>query len=530
MAAGTLESLAAMAEASLNLGSPRIRAAMRVLGILPKEVDKLDPDMFEGRQDLLKLKEQKRQNIIDEVKKKAHEASDGAPGKFGVDASGLTREERNALFMEEVARNERENMVRMQKLAKKDVQKVVITELEAKHNAHKAKKKQQESAQRMKEMLKARDDELATRKKVADKKQEKNQEVRARALKTLAEHGEEMTESLRKANERAEKKIVEIAEGREEQKVKNAEKRVQIFQRQEGYERDQLRRRETAYGEHCEKMQNKLDMLEHALAERQSNLEEIAEKQRQCSENVKVFQLEKQANAEKKYWEICARHDTAAKTRDENLKTLLKEYQTKNSKRKSAHESRYDRLLNEFEKDPGMKVCASDAPGSPKFTPQRSELRKSLREKELARREKEGIVDGMTRSFSDSKLLATFEHRKSHVQLAEDNRQRLRRAHHYAVEAQLDKLLQMRKKVEIMQGSKQEADRRRTAVTAKCSLEKMHMTERVDRVKNSADPDKMFSMLEELDPDQEAVGRINELLGGLGLAKFGRFTEEEEGK
>jgi len=514
----------------LNLGSPRIRAAMRVLGILPREVEKLDPAMYEGRQDLLKLKEQKRLNIIDEVKRKAEEAADGGPGKFGVDSSGLTREERNALFMEEVAQNERENMERMQKLAKKDVQKVVIQELETKFNAHKAAKKQKESAQRMKEMLKERDDHLADRKKKAEKKQEKNQEVRARALQALAEHNEEMTASLRKANERAEKKISEIAEGQAEQRVKNAEKRVQIFERQEAYERDLLRGREKAYAEHCEKMQSKLDMLEQALAERQSNLEAIAEKQRQCSENVKQFQLEKQANTEKKYLEICARHDTAAKTRAENLAGVLKEYQTRNAKKKQAHESRYERLLEEFNKDPGMKVCASDAPGSPKYTPQRADLRKSLREKEAARKEKEGSGDSLPRSFSDPTLLATFERRRSHVHIADDNRQRLRRAHHYAVEAQLDKLLQMRKKVEIMQGSKREADRRRTAVTAKCSLEKMHMTERVDRVKNSADPDKMFAMLEELDPDQEAVVRINELLGGLGMPKFKHFAEEEEGK
>lgn len=503
---------------------------MRVLGILPREIEKPDPAQFEGRQDLFKLQVQKRLNIIDEVKRKADEAGEGAgAGKFGVDSTGLTREERNALFMEQVAKAERENQIRMQKLAKKDVQKVVISELEAKLSAHKAKKKQQESAQRMKEMTKARDDDLANRKKVADKKQEKNQEVRNRAITAMAEHNEEVTATLAKANARAEKKIEEIAAGHAEQKEKNGEKRVMIFERQAEYERGLYRGRVVAYGEHCEKMQNKIDMLEEKLAARQNNMEEIAAKQRQCSENVKIHQHEKQVAVEKKYFEILDRHDTAAKTRKENMSALLKEYQTRNVKRKAAHESRFDRLHEEFLKDPGMKVTASDAPGSPKFTPERAYVRKSAREKEAARLEKEGET-GIVKSASDSKLLATFEHRKSHVQLAEENRQRLRRAHHYAVDAQLDKLLQMRKKVEIMQGSKAEADRRRTAVTAKCSLEKMHMTERVDRVKNSADPDKMFAMLEELDPDQDAVTRINELLDGLAMPKIGRFTEEEEGK
>mmetsp|Transcript_28659 Transcript_28659/g.92120 ORF Transcript_28659/g.92120 Transcript_28659/m.92120 type:complete len:503 (+) Transcript_28659:96-1604(+) len=500
---GTLSMSAS--EPSLNLGSPRTRAAMKVLGILPSDVRQQDVEFFGGDREKHKLFEQKRSHIIDEVRRKASTAPD-VSGKHGADG-GMTREERNALFMEQVANTEKENMARMAKMAKKDVQSVIIQELETKLTAHQNMMKQQESKMRMKALLKARDEELDARKKLAEKKQDKILDVRTKALEKMLHHSEEIQETIRKKNERATKSVQAISDGRLEGRAQNKEKREKIFQRQEGYEADQLREREHAYAEHVEKMDSKVRMLEEKNASRASHTEELAHKEQQCRDNVRVHAEEKQAAVETKYWEAIGRHSDAAKKRDESLKLTIKEYQVKNVKRKLAHEGRYDKIQEGVEKNIVRKY---------------EEFEKKDENFEKTR--------ALARASSDAVLATFFDHRRHCTDLSADNRQRLRRAHHYGTEQQLDKLVQMRRKVQIMEGSKEEADHRRATVVAKCAVEKMHLTDRVDRAKNSKDPEKMQKMLEDLDPDPDAIGRINELLSELGMQTLGFVKDEGEDK
>lgn len=513
--------LAAMAD--LDFQSPRVRAAMTVLGIMPREVMPVDKAAFGGNEMAYKHYEQKRKNMIEDVKRKVS-CSPDVSGKSG-DIGGETREARNAAFMAEVERNEQENMALMQKLAKKDVQKVVIQELEQKAVEARNKKRQQEGQVRMKKLLQERDDDIDKRKKEAQKKQDKIIDVRTKAQAGLEEKAEENLQKLLEANARAEKKIKENKEAEAAARVENSSKRVHIFERQAGYEAQQLRGREDAYAAHVEKHTSKMKMLQEVADARQSNAEEIADKQRRTSENVKQYLTQKQAKAEERYWNICERHENAGKFRDETLKTTIKEFQVRNQKRWQSHSNRYDRLLQEFEKDPGMKLCASSAPGSPKFVIDRAEKRKSEKTSSPS-----GGGNNLARTYSDSVLMAA-QRRQLHEDTSYENRQRLRRAHHYAVEQQLDKLHSMRQKVEVMTNSKTEADKRRSMVVAKCSREKMHLQDRVDRIKDSADPDKMYNMLEDLNPDEEAVTRINELLGELGMQKIGFVKDgDEEGK
>merc|ERR1712051_14754 len=110
------------------------------------------------------------------------------------------------------------------------------------------------------------------------------------------------------------------------------------------------------------------------------------------------------------------------------------------------------------------------------------------------------------------------------------NKERLRRAHHNMVEEQIDKLRNMRQKVQIMHDAKTEADQRRMVVVRNTLLEKMEMTSRVDRVRDSTDPEKMNRVLEDLGPDVEAVDKINLLLDSMGMAQMagGTVKEEEE--
>jgi len=466
---------------------------------------KLDPLQFGGDEAKCKLFEQKRRNLIEEVKSVANKTPE-VSGKRVLDER-QAREEATAKFTEQVDRAERENMEQMQRAAKKDVQKVVIQELEAKLNDHKSQKKQQESVQRLEQLMKKRDEEMKARKKEATKRQEKNSDVRERSMHAKAEKGEEMTEALRKASERAEKKLSEIFAAHEEAKARNDERMAHIVERQEGKDRQLLRGREEAYREHVAKHHQKLEKLAEKLAHRQSHAEEIAEKQQQTTLKVREFQENKQAKVEENYWNICARHDRAATKRADNLEAQVKEYTVKNGKRKQAHASRYDRLLEELD----HKMSAS-LPGSPTY------VRPGSKESMLSR------------STSDSHVFEAAEHRRRHVSLVDENRERLRRAHHYEVEEQLHKLEHMRKRVQIMEDSKSEADKRRMVVMRNCAVEKMHLSDKVDRMRDSQDPEKMYRMLDDLDPDREAVVRIGELLKSLGMdhERLVGFKDTEE--
>lgn len=478
---------------------------MRVLGILPTELRPKDVTAFGGSDVKAKFFEQKRLNLIDEVKRKAESAPD-VHGKHGADG-GMTREERNALFLEQVAKTEQENMTRMAKLAKKDVQSVVIQELETKLAAFNNKKRQEEGASRVKESLKARDDALAARKKLQDKKKERITDVRNKANQAVLSHSMELLETLRKNNERAEKSIQAIAESRTEGRGAKQEKRDLAWTRVDSYSADLVAKREHAYAELCQKMDSQVQRSQELSSSRQSHADEANAKLESCHEHVRVSAEQKQAAAEAKYWKAITRHGEAAKSRDEELKTRIKEFQVRNVKRKQAHEGRYVKIQSDIDKNIARKY---------------EEFEKKEQEFEKTR--------ALAKASSAADLQRFFDHREDIIDLAAMNRERLRRAHHYSVEQQLDKLVQMRRKVQIMQNAKTEADTRRMVVMAKCAVEKMHLTDRVDRVKNSKDPDKMQSMLEELDPDPDAIGKINELLAELGMQTLGFVKDEEEGK
>jgi len=504
--------------AELDLGNPANRAAMLVLGVLPEELAPLDKAAFAGNEMRYLHLEQKRKNLMDEVLRKASEGQDvhGKPAAM----SGPTREERNQAFFDEIARHERENTALMQKLAKKDVQKVVIQELEQKATAKRNKDRIAEGERRLAEAKKAIAEELDKRRKEAEKKQTKIVEVRARALQASVEKGEENFQKLCDANARAEKKIREMKEAEAAQRVLNREKRVHIFIRQEGYEQKKVKHREEMYADYQENMDSKTRKLEEIINSRQSNAEFIAEKQRRTTEKVREFQAEKQAAAEERYRGICERHANAGAYRADNLKTWTKELQVRNTKRLQTHSGRYDKLLEQLEREPGVKLCASSAPGSPQFVIERAEARRSPK-----KADGEG-GQSLAKTFSDSVLMAA-ERRRNHEHVVHENRDRLRRARHYNVETQLDKLHQNRQRVQVIEDARAEAARKRAIMVATCSREKSHLQHRVDRIKDSGKPEKMYNLLEELDPDPEAVARINGLLDELGLQTIGGGLAKE---
>jgi len=509
-----------MAAMELNLGSPRTQAAMKVLGVHPKDVKALDPAEFEGKEAKQKMIEQKRLNVIQEVQAMVAKSPDvtGGGKKPLMDASSL-REAKTKEFIDRIDEQERANFERLQTMAKKDVQSIVIGELKAKKAAFVGKKKQEESHQRLKELTATRDAELKERKKAADKKQEKNTLVRDKANTALAAKNVEVAVALQKAGEKCDNNIRAIAESRVEGIEANEVRRKEATARQGGRELALQAGRETAYKEHVSKHNAKLEKLEEARAGRASHAAEIAEKQQESTDRVRERQEKTELESRMKYFEICGRHQTASHKRDETLKSTIKYFTAANQKRRTAHVGRHDKIQAELEKSPGVKRCASAAPGSPTFIIERAEKRILS---------PSNGFNALQKSQSESRIHDVMDHRRNHGEVVATNNLRLRRAHHYMMDEQIDKLHNMRQRVDVMRDAKKDADDRRMVAMRNTSLEKMKMTDKVARVRDSADPAKMQQMLEELDPDRDAVDKINGLLGTMGQPLMSGGTPEAE--
>lgn len=512
----------AAASAELNVGSPRVKAAMKVLGIKPQEVSKIDPAHFDGKDGRQKMFSQKRQQLIRDINEMVAKSPDVTDGgkKEPLDASA-ERERKTKAFLDVIEAQEHANFEKLQVMAKKEVQKIVIGELSSKAASHAGQEKQKQSHARLREMRSLRDQEAAARKKEAEKKQEKNEKVREAATVVLAKRNAEMTETLRKANERCTNKLESIASERVVKKEENDERRRLLADRREIVEADLEHGREKAYGVHVDKHEGKQQWLAEQLASRVSNSAAIAQAQQESMDRVKVKQEQNEIESRLRFLEAVDRHGKAADVRNDNAKVERKLFKVTNEKRKQAHQGRYDRIQAELEKSPGIKLSASAAPGSPTFVVERSDLRK----------EKPGRGHNpLLKSQSDSRMIPVVDHRTDHADIVSGNRERLRRAHAYEMSEQLDKLHNMRLKVQIMNDAKTEADKRRMCVLRNTSLEKMHLTERVGRCRDSQDPEKMNRVLEDMGPDVEAIDEINKLLGSMNQPLMAGGTPAKEEK
>lgn len=477
-----------------NLGSPRVQAAMKVLGVQPRDLEKQDAEAFDGLESRQLLFEKKRRALIFQVSSLATRGPQGGTsiqkGEYPVPP------EKDTSFMDEVLRKEKAAFEVMQRMAKKDIQKTVVQELECKLELHKGKKRQEEGLARVKQLKKQRDEVLATLAKEAQKRTERSKEARDKADRALLAHCEELKETLAKADERVTKCLSDIKESYKAGIEANEAKRTQTAARQAAFEASKVRRREVMHDEIEEKHKRKQEMLESMAGQRASNKEATAEREQQCRDKVAARQQKKQADIEEKYWEIQGRHQQAKEFRETTHAARLKEFKTNNQKKVSAHQSRYDRILAELEKPRESRSLQRSAS-------------ETLRPRERP------------------ELLKAREDAENHVHLAAANRQRLREAHHHAVEQQIDKLLMMREKVQVMEDTKAQADRRRMAVLRNTSIEKHDLQLKVDRFKDVG-PEKMLNMLENQELDSDARKRINEILGELELPPLGGHAQAED--
>lgn len=479
--------------------SPRVQAAMRVLGVTTQDLEKKELADYGGIEPRFELFENKRRILLGQVDELASRSAEELQ-LFSHDEVGGGDRSRNAAFMESVLEVERRNMEKMAIRAKKDVQKIVVEELETKLVLHHASKKMEDNAVRVKALKKARADQLAQIKKEAQKKADKTAEVRQRANRHMEEEAEQLIGKLGEAKQRADNKMAEIAEGYEENRVKGRERQAQIAERTARLEQQEQRGREKRYDGIVAKHEAKLQKLEETLQARQSMSEAILQRHEDSLERVREHWESKQKKTEEKYSQILQRHDAAKEKRDAFLASQIKEYATKNTKERNGFLGRYERIQRDLDERPNVSRRLQQS-GDDKF---------------------------MSRSLSETQV-AALSMRGHHADLVAMNRERLRRAHHLAQDQQLNKIEGMRERVEFMLKAKATANKRRTVTLKNCAIEKFHLSHEVDKVKSSP-AEKMVKLVREMDPEPEADKRIREIMGTLGLEKLLGSTEEQAEK
>lgn len=484
-----------------NVDSPRTKAAMRVLGVHPADLEKQDLEASGGLESRHLLLEKKRRVLVAQVTNLASKGPQGSThpiekGEYPI-APGP---ERNSTFMEQVIQKEQQNLEKLQRMAQKDIQKTVITELEAKLDLHRASKKQEEGAHRMRELQKERNEKLKAQQKEQEKRDQRSKEVRERNHRQVLEHCEELRAEIAKKDEKVAKSIQAIADSRVAGREAGAQKFIDNAARVARHEDGLLNRRFNMVDEIEDKHSKSQQRLLEAKGARASNKQAILEKEMQCRAKVAKFWVEKQAEIDDKYRTAVQRSKDAQAFRRENHQKALKEFKVNNQKARSAFESRYERVQNEHER----------------------ELEKLKEHGEMKRTRSEALFRS-----ERPELLQAREDAENHMHLAASNRERLRRAHHHAVEQQIDKLLSMRERVQVMEDAKAEADRRRMMVLRNTAIEASHLEDKVSRFKD-AGAEKMIALLSSTELDAESAKRINEILGELNLPPLGGYAPADD--
>eukprot|EP00913_Durusdinium_trenchii_P009501 g8930.t1 len=386
---------------SINMQSPRVRAAMKVMGIIPADLEQKELEEFEGNKNKHLLFEKKRRILVTQVSALASRGPQDGSTLLG-GAGG----DRNANFLEEVLRKERETMEVMARMAKKDIQSTVI-----------------------KDGRPAHDDSI-------ESKQVKGIEVRKQ--KAAFEQMLEMHDAIE------------------------------------------------------EKHARKRELLEDLLSQRVSNKEALLQKEMQCRQRVAYYLASQQEEIETKYEEARQRHKKARETREEKSLAKTQKFKTDNEKKRKAFVVRYDSLIRQREQE-------------------HEEFRRNWESRTNA-------ASFRLEVFERPELLRAREEQEHFAALAAENRERLRRANAYAVDQQIEKLLSIRQRAQVLEDKKTEADKTRMVVMRNTA---------VDRFKDVG-VEKMLDLLEDVEIEPAAKTRINEILGDLGLPPLGGYSQEEE--
>jgi len=482
--------------APLNIGSPRVRAAMRVLGLSEKEVEKRPKEAFHTEV-AYEVFERKRRMLAENVNDLAKDSPEAGSIPGAADKS----RDANADFMAGVIAIEKRNIEKMNIMSKKEIQKMMIKELETNHAAHKSVLKQEESVVRQNALEKERREAMKKVMKEAQKRLDKSTDVRAKAAKQVLIEAEKLKNELTEKDAQVTKKLQDIVDGREEGKVKAQEKRDQATERKEQHDQATIAKQEKMYATVLDRDEQVEFRLSCRTSDSQHNSAIFAAKKAACTERARHQLADNQARYEANFLKREGEHHVAAQCRDSNAKTYLKEFKKRNDKERKDFETRYERVKKEEEKP------------------------------HISRRLEKMASMGDIQSqgcLSRPEFHHMVHSNKSMVDLCEFNGNLLKRAHGYHQEQELDKIAGVRAKVKAIWDSRKMAQDRRTQMVKNVAVAKYDLALKVDRARTQG-PSKMSSILSEMEPDPEAAARINELLGAMNMELLpGTKAVEEE--
>eukprot|EP00747_Dinoflagellata_sp_TGD_P064362 gnl/TRDRNA2_/TRDRNA2_153873_c0_seq1.p1 gnl/TRDRNA2_/TRDRNA2_153873_c0~~gnl/TRDRNA2_/TRDRNA2_153873_c0_seq1.p1 ORF type:complete len:517 (+),score=138.14 gnl/TRDRNA2_/TRDRNA2_153873_c0_seq1:108-1658(+) len=473
---------------NLDFESPRIKAACRVLGLLPKDLAPLDSssfvnesltasnaDLSQSRADLM---EKKRRIHIHQVQALAEKSPKNTMQK-SASWSGGSMEENS--YLAAIKEREKASMQKMKERAKYDVQCCVVKELQAKKQMEIAQQKQAESLARFKALKKERDEQLKVRKKEAEKKAEKNHAVRLQAIAIMEREAERVKEEIAVKQEKVLKRVEEREQGWEENRVRGKEKRaakaVQVVKLRDS----EVRQREKDHEKLMASLEARIETLPERLSEMRALILSPENKAKYAEDLDWKQKIVDRALANGK--RIKAEHqqelEVAYHKKDQCLNKVR-------ANRSEMHHARAKEL-----KAKGVKLAQKVANAQAKklaFISEEIEARpcKSL---EQVRSEQALRTLDSTQRLSEMKSMM--------YDVVQDNLTHNIRSRNYTVEQSLEKVDAMHQRVVALEKSKLECEKRRFDMMKNCAIEKMHLGDVVDKAKD-APPAKLMKLMEQL--------------------------------
>lgn len=491
------------------MNSPRVRAAMCVLGIVPKDIQPRDfttpsvtpspkaspgkgpgalskggtqaaPETSPSQVAKNEVFERKRRTLLWEISNLAEKTPADAAKMGQSDAQS------HQDYISSILEREKKNIEKLRERSKYEVQQMVNKEVAAKQIAEAGQKKQEESAARVKALLKERDDKLKQLKKEAEKKAEKNKTVRESAERIKQQAAEEMMQKLEAKGELATQCLLDRDAAWEETVVKQRAARDEIKQRVADLKLQEMKAREINYGEFKGKDAAHAERMEAIRNSRVSNAERIRQQLDKAIENARVHQQKKQQKMDEDFLQCEVRHAQAHARRSDVKAAVVKEFRVKNAKDRQQFMGRYERTLKEWEE------AHQEMKNNPRFTRSMSDT-------------------------TDIKMKTLFAKAQTQAEMntimkdvVAENRDRNLRALRHSQEQAMMKIDGMRDRVQQIQDGRFEAQNRRFESMKNTALEKHHLAFRVERVKD------------------QPLEKMNKFMIELGLPPLGAGNKEEE--
>jgi len=476
-------------EPALSLGSPRTLAAMRVLGILPKDIQTRERSTFpEGQPGDIRNEafETKRRQLMHSVTGMASDKSlDLTKSASGGEDVGGPSDATNA-FLADVMAREQVSIDKMRKRAKADVQSIVLVEMEAKKQVEIREVKADAHRKRMVDLKKKQDEFLKAQKKEAEKKLEKSIEVRARAERKLEEESAALMAEVIKKDARVEAQLKERELGWVENKVTQQALRVVKYDSIAKFKSKEWGGREKIYDDSVKRTFAAEDRLDELQAELQAHQAAKSDKTDGVIAKARKELSLAQGVKDVAYLERIKVHEKKKEVRESYAKETQKEYATANKKARANFEKNYERALKDREFiniSPRMtKSMSCNYTTSPAW-----------------------LTEGSVKAFETHHTMG---------ELRQMNLQMIARAHHFHQNQGVNKIADMRHRVKALSDSREETQLRRYDMMKNCAIEKHHLTFQVEKIRD-APPEKMNSLLEQM---------------GMPPIKTGKEETEEEDK